>query len=779
MRALRHRPPLNRLRLVRAPEDTVPIAAPLQVFVARTLGRAYLSALTVRERIRIQRIRAPELIEPGGLFIALVRSQRGLLVWLVVLILLGIAGDSLLPSLVHRIESAVKVQNWVAQNVKLPTDATLRTVLATLAGATGTILGIVLSITLIVFQTTAERYRSGRIVSFLLRERVTSAVIRLLALAFAYSIWVLMLFEAIRPGRLPYFSTLIALTLSTGGVLALITYRSHALLGYLPASIGRELVAEMVQSVTRVRTASSGPSVHQHAHDTVAEGLTTQRDLLRRLTKDSDVQGITLVLAYLDQFLEYYIRSKRRIDENSRWWARQAVRSDSPWTRMTEALASEGLMDPTVEQPDRFWLEREILDLTREAMQLRDLEVTRTVVRMLMRQLQIAFYSQEIEVCYAILEELRSNASAVNDGDDPALVEQLAQVPWLLFELLARVGTFEPRRVVAAEPWSRRQDQFSLPWIESQEARALGIKIRREQAIAGHVVTPTERMVGEVERSLQPKVEAIRSRLLDEAYTWLSAALRGAVDRKAPTAGLVAKQVLRALLRANHLSLPVRIEDDFSKLLARAYVEEKDATVRSDLREDSALLARELAEAQNWSAVWLALHAAVGIGVLAENEETNMPVRLGMTFDNLLTLAHIHAWAEFVSEADHVRRLTVYLDRPWRNLDGLAALVNDEKFSTTMALPFASGVKYHRWFQSLMMAVNNLPVQHEWVGSSGIPIERGRQHPSSLFAEWQMFHSYDECLRHLIRSGVELRASERQRLIDTLAQFARSRGANV
>jgi hypothetical protein len=488
---------------------------------------------------------------------------------------------------------------------------------------------------------------------------------------------------------------------------------------------------------------------------------------------------MTSVLAYLDQFLEYYVRSKRHIDENSRWWARQAVRSDSPWTRMTEALASEGLMDPTVDQPDRLWLEREILDLTREAMKLRDLEVSRTVARMLMRQLQITLYSQEVDACYAILDQLRSNASAVNDEDDPALVQQLAQVPWLLFELVAQAGTFEPRRVVAAEPWRHRQDQLGLPWIESQEAKGLGMKIRREQAIAGHIVTPSERMVREVERSLQPKVEAIRSRLLDDAYTWLYDGLRRALNQKSPTAGLVAKLALRALLRANHLSLPVRIEDDFSKLLARSYVEETDATVRSDLREDSALLARELAEAQNWSAVWLALHAAVVVGALAESAETNVPTAMGMTFDTLMTLAHIHAWAEFVSEQDHVGRLTAYLDRPWRNLDGLAGIVNDEKFSTTLALPFASGVKYHRWFQSLITAVNNLPVRHEWVGSAGIPIERGRQHPSSLFAEWQMFHGYDECLRHLIRSGVDLRASERQRLLDTLAQLARSRGAHV
>jgi uncharacterized membrane protein len=69
-----------------------------------------------------------------------------------------------------------------------PSAETLRIVLAAAAGGTATILGLVLSISLISWQATADRYRSTSIVAFLLRERLGSAVMRLLALGFAYSL---------------------------------------------------------------------------------------------------------------------------------------------------------------------------------------------------------------------------------------------------------------------------------------------------------------------------------------------------------------------------------------------------------------------------------------------------------------------------------------------------------------------------------------------------------------------------------------------------------------
>jgi len=92
------------------------------------------------------------------------------------------------------------------------------------------------------------------------------------------------------------------------------------------------------------------------------------------------------------------------------------------------------------------------------------------------------------------------------------------------------------------------------------------------------------------------------------------------------------------------------------------------------------------------------------------------------------------------------------------------------------ALSFAAGVKYQRWFQTLLIAANDLPPDYELIGDKAIPIERGKLHQSSLFRKWNtIIGDYDDCLTHLVQSRVALRAQERSRLLLTLRVYAQSR----
>jgi len=120
------------------------------------------------------------------------------------------------------------VDHWVRANFSKPSPETLRNLLAASAGGTATILGLVVSISLIAWQTTAERYRSSSIVAFLLREGMGSAVVRLLAVALAYSLWLLALLEVFH--FRPYGSAAFAVVLSTLAVLSLLSYRQLGLL---------------------------------------------------------------------------------------------------------------------------------------------------------------------------------------------------------------------------------------------------------------------------------------------------------------------------------------------------------------------------------------------------------------------------------------------------------------------------------------------------------------------------------------------------------------------
>ena len=181
------------------------------LWAGRLAGRMYLLAAKLRERGRIARARLPDRIEPARTTVALVGMQRTLFLGLAVLIAAGLLLDEGFRHAWGPVAGYLGFDHWVRSHFSKPSGETLRNVLVGAAAGTATILGLVLSISLIVWQATADRYRSSTIVGFLLRERLGAAVVRLLALAFAYSLWVLALLEVF--GFRPYGSALIALVL--------------------------------------------------------------------------------------------------------------------------------------------------------------------------------------------------------------------------------------------------------------------------------------------------------------------------------------------------------------------------------------------------------------------------------------------------------------------------------------------------------------------------------------------------------------------------------------
>ena len=186
LRVLRWRRPFRWLRWPTTHHGDLPENA-VVLKIGRFTGRAYLSGVTMRERLRIARARIPDRVEPTRNTVALVKLQRGLIVYLIVLVVAGLIVDDGLRRASEPVAGYLGVDQWVRANLSKPSPDTLRNVLAASAAGTATILGLVLSISLIAWQTTAERYRSSSIVAFLLRERMGSAVVRLLALAFIYS----------------------------------------------------------------------------------------------------------------------------------------------------------------------------------------------------------------------------------------------------------------------------------------------------------------------------------------------------------------------------------------------------------------------------------------------------------------------------------------------------------------------------------------------------------------------------------------------------------------
>jgi Predicted membrane protein (DUF2254) len=218
-------------------DEPAPLFAAAQGAVGRALGRGYLLFDRLREHFRIERSRLRDRLGGPRLTLVLVRQQVGLLLIVLALIVGGLGADVLVTRYGRHL-AGLPGGHFLARHLTGPSAATLDSALTATATATGAVLGLVLTISLITFQTTAARYRSDRIVGFLVREQVGSVVVRLLAAGFLFSLWLLFLRDVVT-GYPPYVSTALAVAVTTSGIGSLIVYRLHALLGLAPANVFR------------------------------------------------------------------------------------------------------------------------------------------------------------------------------------------------------------------------------------------------------------------------------------------------------------------------------------------------------------------------------------------------------------------------------------------------------------------------------------------------------------------------------------------------------------
>jgi Predicted membrane protein (DUF2254) len=768
LRTIPLREPLRRTRLLRIPEQDVRWRA-TQLKTGRALGRVYLSTLRISEQGRIARARLPERIEPARTTLALLRLQLPLLAALVVLIAFGYGLDQGARHLSPEITHALGITNWLEHNFSKPSDATLAILLAAAAGGTATILGLILSITLIAWQTTADRYRSTSIVSFLLRERIGSSVVRLLALAFAYSLWVLALFET-QPHR-PYASMVLALVLATAAVLSLISYRRAGLLGYLPASIANSLRRDMLAALARARRRGSGRSVQDHSRRVVAEDLQIYRDLLERLIREGDPTDISAGLDELRAVLNHYVTVKHQLDPGSLFFVRHGERlPPAGGAEIEEQIVAEGLMNPTQQVADSHWLERNIADTVRPVASsplVASPPVAEALLQLWAESMQLAWYLEDPEAVEMIFNEVEQIGTNPRIRASERGAEQLMTTPWLLVEAVGNGLRTTPEQILATNPWDGERRLRRLPWAAQQDARRLGALVRAEQAIAGGVITPDRVMIAEVGSWRQTRLGQTRHELIDRALALCRTQLY-ALNADDAGASVVARMTIRLLLRLTHhdLALP-----DLTGIPAAllTVIERADGATAQDLRQDAGRAARRFAQAGEWAAAYGMLRVYAAATVLARAVEQDETQSIRLTFDMLNLAACIHGWGEYHQHPGHAMEVARFVQGPFVQLDRLAEMLENHQMPI-MLLPT---VTYHRWFQPLIHAVRELPERAVRDGGIGYSVEK--DHPSPLIARSEMLFGPEECLEDLVEQTVKVREDTRVRLLTVLQMALRIR----
>ena len=769
LRVLPWRRPFRRLRWPRTHHGELPEST-FVLKTGRLVGRAYLSLENARERLRIGRARIPDQIEPARNAAALVSLQRGLVVWLAILVAAGLGADEGVRLAWGPVASHLGVDHWVRANLSKPSPETLRNLLAASAGGTATILGLVLSISLITWQTTAERYRSSSIVAFLLRERMGSAVVRLLALAFAYSLWLLALLEVFR--FRPYGSTVFALVLSTLAVLSLLSYRQYGLLGSLPRSLARGLKDEMIREFGRAQRPHAGRSVENYSRQVVAADVQIFRDLLRRLMADEDIADVAACLAELTAASAVYVQAKRRFPPTSLFFAQRKERLGAAGYAIEEAVASQGLMDPTTTTPDHLWFEKAVLAAVDEVATpalLANPDVAERVIRLWGTAVQLAWYGEDPDVVELILGRIDAAAVRPEFRAEPGIAEEFSTLPWVMAELAGAGFTTTSASIVARRPWEGEKRLRNLPWKAQEDGRALASQIETEIFVTGAVVSPAEQQVQEVEAKRGPRLSEARDQLLERAIALCALQLRLAVAEQSASASVIARMSIRTLLRVVHHGLDLPQLGDMADSMRQPLV----SASREHLEEVLAAAgraARVLAERQAWSAAYDMLRVCEDAGLLIRLTSSDSQETIRPFFDGLITAAIVFGWGEYHQRGDHVRETGRYVQPPYANLDALIEASGQHQLGGLFP-----NVVHFQWAKPLTIAVGDLPERAVFDdGAIGYDLET--EHASPLFARSSVLGiGPNDLLDALVEAAAAERLQARQGFLDTLAELIEAR----
>jgi hypothetical protein len=283
--------------------------------------------------------------------------------------------------------------------------------------------------------------------------------------------------------------------------------------------------------------------------------------------------------------------------------------------------------------------------------------------------------------------------------------------------------------------------------------------IAAEIEIAGRVITPHSEMIAELRAWREPRLHTTRSELIARAVQLCRTQLATPEAQESAGGAVIARMTIRVLLRLAHHGQPLPEIDDLAGPLLSA-IEHAGATDAEDLRRDGGRGARVLAQVGQWPAAYTLLRIAC-FATLRAQMTAEAQRALALTFDNLFLAACVHGWGEYHQQPDHVARAGVFVQRPFANLDGVAAML--ENHGLELMLPM---ITYIRWFQPLVLTVHELPDRAVDDGGIGFSVEK--DHPSPLIAHSTLLFGAEQCLEDLVQAVMRIRGRERETLLAVL-----------
>jgi hypothetical protein len=454
------------------------------------------------------------------IFQELVKRRWKLLVLSSVLLIITFSADFAFATWVLPL---LREQPWfivITQNLTFPDETLVSNVLGSIVSGVAAIIGILLAVSLLVFQISAEKY-PYRMVRYLIEEKVNAYLIDFLIITFLFSLWTLFLLKT--GPTLPYISILLTLVLSTLSIVFVFVYKDYILPFFRPKQGFERVSVDVIRNLNKVfyEEETLGLSVIIYLRKVTGEHIQLMIDFNRKLIQKKDADSLYGAEA-LTAVLTVYIHGKRFITETSTWFPEidvLATQNTFSLIELTQEFEEKALGKMSVPQKNDQWFEQKILSALKEgqanALKNRNSSYIVQLIQGYRSIIDKCFETQEFGVLDLTLINLKD--LIVNEAFDYEGVVEIYNIAALITDKTINGFNMDELKKAFEKLTFRSSDEVSgqkLPLIFDRELMAMQKKVEFELLIEKQIITPKE----EIQKELMEKIQRIDKEISQKYY---------------------------------------------------------------------------------------------------------------------------------------------------------------------------------------------------------------------------------------------------------------------
>jgi hypothetical protein len=624
------------------------------------------------------------------------------------------------------------------------------------------IIGILLAISLVVIQLSAQKY-PYRMVRFIIEEKVGAYVLDVLIVSLLFSLWTLFLLQ--RGANIPFISIIISLILASLSILFAFVYGQYSLYFFRPEQGFRAVAVEANRSLNLFFKKGSklGRTATAKLRYRVSESINVMTDFIdvllsREKTKDEDSWFGSISLAAV---LTNYISQKRFIETDSGWYKYATLRASDNLYELN-SVYEEAALQRTVQKADTEWLERAVLqslDIVQKKLfknkedEKVDLSCLASLATAYSEIIKSCFEYQEFGILDLTMKNIKGLSETLSD-DSPNTNDFYNLLVYLAEYSIQGLDLNGLKKVVPTLSWESQSEIISLrlPKIYNDILIEYQQKIETEVIIEGKVVTPKEVIDEEIAKTIESKQD-IACKYFSEVFLLLDPLFGKASGNKNVSEIEKILTVELICLRRSIVNNKARLSeahiDTVMKHCLTGYVLLKQSETRRNVYNEiklaylNSVKSKSTISQPKFFDGLAKIVAMESIIFKANSKESFYPEALqGL----MVSCSLAYLYSEFYQEKAVFSEI---MDILVKDYDVKKLAQNYEVLLTNFAFSGMT-LEYHHWFKDVLIEIGHLPVtaEHPEGRRSTVFI---RQHKSMFIKNASDLLGIEECTKQVVK----------------------------